>query len=115
MGGVILGLQAQIHHVVDALGDLGFVGQDAFKHLLQSRVIRGPRLNGRHLRHPAAFVHEAHELEHVLTLFFRVGVQEFGDAVKALGFGPNCHREVGVRALAFQANLLVQCIGNGVV
>ena len=77
------------------------MGQDAFKHLLQSRVIRGPCPHRRHLRHTAALVHEAHELEHVLTLFFRVGVQEFGDAIKTLGFGPNRHCEVGVRALAF--------------
>ena len=38
----------------------------------------------------------AHELQHVLALFLRVGVEEFCHPVKPLCFGPNGHGEVGV-------------------
>ena len=42
-------------------------------------------------------------------------VEEFRHAVKPLGFGPNRHGEVDVGALAFEPDLLVQRLGNGIV
>ena len=115
VGGVIFGLQAQVHHVVDALRHFGFVGQNAFENLFQSTVGCGTRVHSRHFGHRSTLVHKAHKLQHVLALLFRMFVQELGNAVKPLGLGPYSHGQVGVRTLAFKPDLLVQGFRNGVV
>ena len=91
---------------------LRFVRQNALEHLFQTLVRRGASLDGGHLGHAAALVHKTHQLQHVLTLFLRMGVEKFRDPVKTGGFRPNRHGEVGVGTLAFQRNLLVQGLGN---